>query len=119
MIGMKRRSEVFAEALALPKAARLELAAVLLESAPPAGVVSEDDPRFPEEIRRRADELERCEVKGIPWTEARAQVAAIIGRARSSSRRQQLANDYAKGRADAADLLENMEVAQLELLEDA
>ena len=87
MLSMKRRSEVFAEALALPKAARLELAAVLLESAPPAGVLSEDDPRFAEEIRRRVDELERGEVKGVPWAEARAQVAAAIARARSSSRR--------------------------------
>jgi hypothetical protein len=34
-------------------------------------------------------------------------------------RLQQIVNDYAKGRADAADLLEDMEVAQLELLEEA
>jgi hypothetical protein len=38
--------------------------------------------------------------------------------ARDRERLQQLANDYAKGRADAADLLEDMEVAQLKLLED-
>ncbi|MGO9833316.1 MAG: addiction module protein [Polyangiaceae bacterium] len=83
---MKRRAEVFAEALALPKAARLELAAALLESAPPPGVLSEDDPRFAEEIRRRVDELQRGEVKGIPWAEARTQVAAAIAAARRSSR---------------------------------
>jgi hypothetical protein len=87
MIAMKRRAEVFAEALALPKAARLELAAALLESAPPPGVLSEDDPRFAVEIRRRVGELERGEVKGIPWEEALTQVVAVVARARSSTRR--------------------------------
>jgi putative addiction module component (TIGR02574 family) len=98
MITMKRRGEVFAEALALPRAARLELAAVLLESAPPPGALSEDDPRFAEEIRRRMDELERGEVKGIPWEEARAQVAAVIARARASSRRRRATARSARAR---------------------
>ncbi len=44
----------------------------------------------------------------------------VIGmKRRSEVFAEALALPYAKGRADAADLLEDMEVAQLELLEDA
>jgi hypothetical protein len=50
---------------------------------------------------------------------ARELIREAIQRRETRERLQQLANDYAKGRADAADLLEDMEVAQLELLEDA
>jgi len=50
---------------------------------------------------------------------ARELIREAIQRREMRERLQQLANDYAKGRADAADLLEDMEIAQLELLEDA
>ena len=84
---MKRRADLFAEALALPEAARFELAAALLESTPPPGALSEDDPRFAEEIRRRVDELQRGDVKGIPWEEARAEVVASVTRTNNAARR--------------------------------
>jgi putative addiction module component (TIGR02574 family) len=95
---MKRRSEVFADALALPKAARLELAAALLESTPPPGALSEDDPGFAEEIRRRVDDLERGDVRAVPWGQARTRIATAVAATRATSRRRRPATRAARTR---------------------
>ncbi len=50
---------------------------------------------------------------------ARELIREAIQQREARERLQRLAKDYASGRADAADLLADMEVAQLELLEDA
>ena len=49
------------EALKLPKAQRLKLASVLLDSVPP-----DEEPLTLAEIDRRADEMKSGRVKGIP-----------------------------------------------------
>jgi putative addiction module component (TIGR02574 family) len=53
------------EALKLPKAQRLKLASVLLESVP-AERASDEEPLTLTELDRRADELKSGKVKGIP-----------------------------------------------------
>lgn len=78
---MKRR-DVFAEALALPKGARLELAAELLASVPPPGVLREEDPGLLDEIRRRLDQIESGEAKTVTWESVRAEALATVGRIR-------------------------------------
>ena len=53
------------EALKLPKAQRLKLAGVLLESVPIARA-SDEEPLTIAELDRRSDELKTGKVKGIP-----------------------------------------------------
>ena len=53
------------EALKLPKAQRLKLASVLLDSVPAEGGISEE-PLTMAELDRRSDELKSGKVKGIP-----------------------------------------------------
>ncbi len=93
---MKRR-DLFAEALALPAADRIELAAELLASAPPPGVLSEEDPHFKDELRRRIDEIESGDAKAVPWETVLASLTktvtserakrAQVARRRGSARR--------------------------------
>jgi putative addiction module component (TIGR02574 family) len=53
------------EALKLPKAQRLKLASVLLDSVPSERVIDEE-PLTIAELDRRADEMKSGKVKGIP-----------------------------------------------------
>lgn len=58
------------EALRLSESERAELAARLIESLDPADDVDADS-AWGEEIRRRLDELDRGQVRAVPWPEAR------------------------------------------------
>ena len=53
------------EALKLPKAQRLKLASVLLDSVPAERTIDEE-PLTIEEVDRRAEEMKSGKVKGIP-----------------------------------------------------
>ena len=85
---MKRR-DLFAEALALPAADRIELAAELLASAPPPGVLSEEDPHFKDELRRRIDEIESGDAKTVPWETVLASLTKTVSN--ESAKRAQVA----------------------------
>jgi putative addiction module component (TIGR02574 family) len=50
--------DIFAAALTLPDSERADLAYQLLNSLPPPGILSEDDPRFAEELERRMVDFE-------------------------------------------------------------
>jgi putative addiction module component (TIGR02574 family) len=61
------------EALGLPDHDRAALAARLIESLDPDA--DDDAPAaWGDEVRRRLDELDRGEVRGIPWSEARLMI---------------------------------------------
>ena len=61
------------EALGLSDHDRAALAASLIESLDPD--VDDDAPAaWGDEVRRRLDELDRGETRGIPWTEARRMI---------------------------------------------
>ena len=57
-------------ALSLPEEQRLHLATELLASIKPPGVMSVDDPRFLDEIRRRSEEIDRGEAETVSVDEA-------------------------------------------------
>lgn len=57
-------------ALKLPESARADLAACLLESLSP-DPDEETDTGWSEEVRQRLDQLDRGEVRTVPWSEAR------------------------------------------------
>ncbi len=62
-----------------------ELERSLLDECPP-GVLSESDPHFADELKRRIDAYERGEDKGIPWELVRAKLGAQ-GNARKAGKR--------------------------------
>ena len=75
--------KVLQEALRLPAEARAALAGRLLESLD--GPVDEDaEAAWSKEIVRRIDDLDKGNVKTVPWSVARRQ---IVGRSRGSSKR--------------------------------
>jgi hypothetical protein len=59
--------EIFEAALGLPKDKTRILLDLLMDSIPPDGVMSTDDPGFHEELRRRMNDLSDL----IPWSEVR------------------------------------------------
>lgn len=68
---MKPSSDpIFEAALRLPDHARADLAARLIESLDPS---AEDDAElaWAEEVCRRPDQLDRGDVRTVPWSEAR------------------------------------------------
>jgi putative addiction module component (TIGR02574 family) len=72
---MKRdAAEILKDALALPTEARAALAGSLLESLDTE--VDEDaEAEWASEVNRRLAEIDRREVKTIPWTEVRRRLA--------------------------------------------
>jgi hypothetical protein len=59
--------EIFEAALGLPKDQRCKLLDLLMDSIPPDGVMSTDDPGFHDELRRRMNDVS----ESIPWSEVR------------------------------------------------
>jgi len=68
------RARVFEEALALSKEDRVKLAAELLASSPPPGVLSAGSPELAEAIERRIESVRRGEVKAVPARPALAKL---------------------------------------------
>jgi hypothetical protein len=66
------RARVFERALALPEEDRLELAAELLASAPPPGILHERSPELAEAIEQRIAEVRESKVKPIAARQALA-----------------------------------------------
>ncbi|MEL6760833.1 MAG: addiction module protein, partial [Myxococcota bacterium] len=67
------------EAMDLTENERAELAVLLIDSlGAPDRWASFSDEEVLTEIRRRADELESGEVKGIPWEQVKASLEAKI-----------------------------------------
>lgn len=66
----KSRQDVLADALALDVHDRADLAAALIESIDPE-MDDDVEAAWEAEIERRVAELERGEVKSIPWEEVR------------------------------------------------
>jgi hypothetical protein len=64
------RGRVFERALALPEEDRLELAAELLASSPPPGILHEGSPELAEAIEERIDSVRRGRTKPIPARQA-------------------------------------------------
>lgn len=96
-----KRADVYAHALALPEKDRLDLSAELLASVRVPGIMSEDDPGFAEEIRRRMERVRSGESEGIPSEEVMASAKAIVGYHREQ-RAKKKANGVAKSRAAAS-----------------
>lgn len=48
-----------------------------LDLDPPPGILSEDDPGFLAELKRRAERLRTGEDPGVPWEKLRAELAAL------------------------------------------
>jgi hypothetical protein len=71
-------AEVISLALALPESARLEVAAELLASVKPPGVLSADDPGFAEEIRRRCNEVDAGKAELLDYQESMARIRANL-----------------------------------------
>ncbi len=74
------RARVFEEALALSEKDRLRLAAELLASSPPPGVLSAGSPELARTIERRIESVRRGETKPVP---ARPALAKLRRRRRS------------------------------------
>jgi len=72
-----KTSELLQRALELPVGARAALAGSLIESLDEAVDASVEE-AWNEEISRRIRELDRGDVKPIPWREARRQIAAML-----------------------------------------
>jgi hypothetical protein len=68
------RARVFEQALALPEADRLKLAAELLASSPPPGILREASPELAKVIERRIDSVRCGETKPIPARDALAKL---------------------------------------------
>lgn len=71
-------TEVINLGLALPESARLEVAAELLASVRPPGVLSADDPGFVEEIRRRCSEIDAGKAELVDYQESMARIRASL-----------------------------------------
>jgi putative addiction module component (TIGR02574 family) len=65
---------ILQEALKLPPEARAELAASLLDSLDDR-VDPDAQAMWDQEIRRRLEEIDRGQVRMVPWTEARKTIA--------------------------------------------
>ena len=72
------------EALKLPKAQRLKLASVLLDSVPAERAIDEE-PLTIAELDRRADEMKSGKVKGIPAEIVHAAVRRRAGLTKSAA----------------------------------
>ena len=68
------RAHVFQQALALPEADRLKLAAELLASAPPPGILRAGSPELAKAIDERIESVRRGETKPVPAREALAKL---------------------------------------------
>jgi hypothetical protein len=68
------RARLFERALALPEEDRLELAAELLATASPPGILEEGSPELNEAIEQRIDEVRRGTIKPIPVRQALARL---------------------------------------------
>lgn len=68
------RKQLLSQALSLSEAERLELAADLLATVSPPGVLSDSDAGFREEIARRADEARGDTSDGSTWEEVRKSI---------------------------------------------
>jgi hypothetical protein len=64
------RARVFEQALALPEGDRLELAAELLASSPPPGILHAGSSELANAIHERIDSVRRGETKPVPAREA-------------------------------------------------
>jgi hypothetical protein len=64
------RARVFQQALALPEGDRLELAAELLASSPPPGILHAGSPELANAIHERIDSVRRGDTKPIPARDA-------------------------------------------------
>lgn len=61
--------DLFADALRLPEKERAALAAEILASLRPAGVLREGDAGFTAEVGRRAERVRSGESQGLDWDE--------------------------------------------------
>jgi hypothetical protein len=68
------RTRVFEQALALPERDRLKLAAELLASSPPPGILEAGSPELASAIEARIDSVRRGETKPVPAREALAKL---------------------------------------------
>jgi hypothetical protein len=59
--------ELFEAAMRLPDQQRRELLDLLVDSIRPEGIMSDDDPSFHEEIKRRMNDTS----EGVPWRDLR------------------------------------------------
>jgi hypothetical protein len=68
------RARLFERALALPQEDRLELAAELLASSPPPGLLAEGSPALAEAIAQRIESVRSGKTKSIPAMRALARL---------------------------------------------
>jgi hypothetical protein len=68
------RARVFEEALALSAKDRLELAAELLASSPPPGILQAGSPELAEAVKRRLESVRRGDAKPVPARRALAKL---------------------------------------------
>ena len=80
-----RRSQLLAQALALPEDERLKLAEDLIISVKPPGVMSVDDPGFMDEIVRRSNSLHDRTAATISGEELMNKLDRIIAAHRRDS----------------------------------
>ena len=73
---------LFSQALALPEAKRLELAAELLASVRPPDVWGVADPGFVEELERRVRAVETGDEALLEWSEVKGRIEAKLGQIR-------------------------------------
>ena len=65
-------------ALALPEAARLEIAHRILESVKPATALGEDDADFAAELGRRISRYQSGETEAAPWEVVRERIRSRL-----------------------------------------
>ncbi len=71
-----RARGVLAEALRLPERDRAAIAAELLASLPPCGVLQEGDEDFSAEVERRAERVRSGESPGLDWNDVLEELSA-------------------------------------------
>ena len=71
-------TDILTSAMALPEGDRLEIAARLLESVAPPGVLNADARGFVEEIQRRRESYLAGESTASPWEEVRGRIDARL-----------------------------------------
>jgi putative addiction module component (TIGR02574 family) len=67
---------LFADALRLPMQERAALAAELLASLRPSGVLHEEDADFATEVERRAERVRSGESEGLDWDDVLRELSA-------------------------------------------
>ena len=73
---------LLAESLRLPAKARAALASRLLESLEAEELEENEDAEWAAELARRVEDVESGRVKGVPWEEVEARLAAMIAKSR-------------------------------------